>query len=93
MSVITKIELLGWQASTSKQMQEVKNFVMDSEILALTDTIVDKTVEIKRSLKIKLPDAIIAATAIVHDLTLLSRNDDDFRKVPGLKYLNPFSDI
>ena len=92
-SVITKIELLGWQAGSAKKLQDVKNFVEDSDVISLTDAVVDKTVEIKRTSKIKLPDAVIAATAIVHDFTLISRNDDDFRKVPGLKYINPFSDI
>jgi len=92
-SVISKIELLGWQAGSPKKMRDVEDFVQDSEIVPLTDTIVDKTVEIRRSTKIKLPDAVIAATAIVHDFTLITRNDDDFRKIPGLKYLNPFTDI
>lgn len=93
LSVITKIELLGWQAGSPQKMRDVEDFVQDSEIVPLTDAVVDKTVEIRRTVKIKLPDAVIAATAIVHDFTLISRNDDDFRKVPGLKYLNPFTDI
>ncbi len=92
-SVITKIELLGWQSDTLKQLNDVADFVQDSEILLLSDVVVDKTIELRRKFKIKLPDAVIAATAIVHDLTLISRNDDDFRKVPELKYLNPFTDI
>ena len=92
-SVITKIELLGWLAASSEKIRDVEDFVQDSEILQLTDVIVDKTIEIRRTLKIKLPDAVIAATAIVQDFTLISRNDDDFKKVPGLKYLNPFTDI
>ncbi len=60
---------------------------------SLLPQVVQKAIEINRSIKIKLPDAVIAATAIVNDFTLISRNDDDFEKVPGLKYLNPFSDI
>ncbi len=44
---------------------------------------------LRRSIKIKLPDTIIAATAIVHKLTLVSDNDVDFLRVPKLKYLNP----
>jgi predicted nucleic acid-binding protein len=69
------------------------NSVKDSLVLPLTNNIVDKAIEIRRSRKIKLPDAIIAATALAHDYTLISRNDDDFRKIPGLKYINPFTDI
>jgi hypothetical protein len=74
-------------------MQQIEAFVEDSTVLALDDRIVNKAIEIRRGLKIKLPDAVIAATAIVHDFTLLSRNDADFRQVPGLKYLNLFSDL
>ena len=38
--------------------------------------------------KIKTPDAIIAATAIVHKFTLLT-NDDDFKNIPGLQIIEP----
>ncbi|MEY4538677.1 MAG: hypothetical protein RLZZ306_434, partial [Bacteroidota bacterium] len=55
------------------------------------DEIVEKTIEIRRIYKIKLPDALIAATAIVFDLTLVSRNDKDFTQIPELKYINPFN--
>jgi predicted nucleic acid-binding protein len=61
----------------------------NSSIIALSDTIVDKCIEIRRNGKIKTPDAIIAATAIVHNFTLLT-SDSDFNRIPNLKTLNPF---
>lgn len=55
--------------------------------MELSDEIIEKKIELRRKVKIKLPDALIAATAIVHNLTLLlSTNDSDFLKVPKLKY-------
>jgi predicted nucleic acid-binding protein len=39
----------------------------------------------------KLPDAIIAATALVYDLTLISRNAADFKNIQGLKAVDPHS--
>ena len=48
-----------------------------------------KTGEIRKKNKIKLPDAIIAATALVNDLTLLSRNTKDFIKIKDLKLIDP----
>jgi hypothetical protein len=93
LSVIEKIELLGWLPPTPEAMQQIEAFVEDSTVLTLDDRIANKAIEIRRGLKIKLPDAVIAATAIVHDFTLLSRNDAGFRQVPGLKYLNLFSDL
>ena len=47
-----------------------------------------KTADIRKTHKIKLPDAIIAATALVHDLTLLTRNVNDFNKIKELNLIN-----
>jgi predicted nucleic acid-binding protein len=38
------------------------------------------------------PDAIVAATALVYQLTLMTRNEKDFKKVEGLSLYNPFED-
>lgn len=54
----------------------------------LTTEVVNKCVAIRRSRKIKTPDAVIAATAIVHDLTLIT-NDSDFDSIDGLRILKP----
>jgi tRNA(fMet)-specific endonuclease VapC len=90
-SVITKIELLGWNFPNSSKSEIHNEFVTQSNVFPLDDEIVEKTIEIRRTYKIKLPDAIIAATSIVFDLTLISRNDKDFTLIPGLKYINPFT--
>jgi predicted nucleic acid-binding protein len=52
-------------------------------LFPFTDDIKNLTIEIKQSKKIKLPDAIIAATALHLNLPLL-RADKDFRHIPGL---------
>ncbi len=49
-----------------------------------------KTVEIRKLYKIKLPDAIIAATAMTNNLILLSRNVSDFNQIDGLNLINPW---
>jgi predicted nucleic acid-binding protein len=85
-SIINKIELLGYQSVT----QEVRDLVSASLIIGLTDEIVNETIQIRKEYKIKLPDAVIAATAITLDLTLLSRNTSDFGKIRGLDLLDLF---
>ena len=55
-----------------------------SDVLSLTETVVQKTIELRKSYHIKLPDAIIAATALVYKLTIITRNTADFDKVSGL---------
>lgn len=48
------------------------------------------TVKIRRNHKIKLPDAIIAATAITKGMTLITRNAKDFTPITNLHVINPF---
>jgi len=89
-SVVTKIEVLGYNDIPHK-MSAMSNFVSLSEILPLNETVTDKTIDLKRSFrKMKLGDAIIAATAIVDNLVLVTRNVDDFKMIPSLTVLNPY---
>lgn len=84
-SVIVEIELLGFP-SVEKAIIE---FVARSAILPLNDTVVQQTILLRKKHRIKLPDAIIAATSIVHGLTLITRNKKDFMKIKGLEVVNP----
>ena len=70
-SVITKIEVLGFNAPT-EHYRLLTDFMADSTVLDLTGNIVDLTIDIRKRYKTKLPDAIIAATAIVYDLILIT---------------------
>jgi predicted nucleic acid-binding protein len=88
-SIITQIEVLRFN-TTDTSYQILRNFIQDSIIFNLNDLVVDKTIAICKSHKVKLPDAIIAATAITSDLILITRNTDDFKKIAGLKLLNPW---
>ncbi len=88
-SVITEIEALSWINPDLDKENIVREFISDAAILALSPSIVKQCVTIRRSKKIKTPDAIIAATAIVHNLTLIS-DDSGFSKIKGLEVINPF---
>ena len=84
-SVVSRMELLSWKANIIIETA-VQELVNVSSIFDLSEEIIQKTIEIRRKVKIKLPDAIIAATAIVNGFVLLSTNDKDFLRVPKLKY-------
>jgi predicted nucleic acid-binding protein len=58
--------------------------VNEAVIYHLTEEVIDKTIQIRRLKRMKLPDAIIAATALVHGLILLSKNTKDFIGIPDL---------
>lgn len=89
-SVITKIEALGFNFQSASEQNTIETFISGSNVLDIDKEIVDKTIEIRKSIKITLPDAIIAATALVYDFTLLSRNSKDFKNIPALKLQNPW---
>lgn len=89
-SVITEIEALSWVNPDKNKEQILKSFVQDATILELSSSVVAQCVTIRRSRKIKTPDAIIAATAIVHNLILIT-SDSDFINIPNLQIIDPHS--
>lgn len=89
-SVITEIEALSWINPDKAKEQIVKAFIEDATVLALTPAIVTQCISIRRSRKIKTPDAIMAATAIVHNLTIIT-SDSDFKNISGLQVIDPLN--
>lgn len=89
-SVITQIELLCWNTSETTT-QSIKNFISDSVVLDINNDVIAECVRIRKSKKIKTPDAIIAATALSYDLILITRNIKDFSNINGLIVIDPFS--
>lgn len=87
-SVITKIEVLGFRVTEDEYEKVLEDFVQDAMVFALNDLVIDKTIQIRRKHRIKLPDAIIAATALVYDFTLITRNTADFTGI--CKVINPW---
>jgi len=85
-SVINKIEVLGYITSG----KDIEDFIGLADILELTEEIANKTIDLRKVYKIKIPDAIIAATALVHKLSLITHNIKDFEKIQGLKVIDPY---
>ena len=83
-SVITRMELLSSQSLKPKDEEVIKEFIFDSTVFSLEENIITKTILLRRTNKIKLPDAIIAATAIVHNLQLITHNLKDFKNIHEL---------
>lgn len=62
-----------------------------SRILAVSDLVISEAVRMRQQRKMTLGDALIGATAITNDLTLVTRNVDDFDWIAGHRILNPFA--
>jgi predicted nucleic acid-binding protein len=90
LSVITKIELLSLRVPILDH-PIIHGFVNDGHICLVTDDIVNETIKVRQLTNIKVADAIIAATALITQSTLITRNVRDFRGVPKLVTLNPWT--
>jgi predicted nucleic acid-binding protein len=64
-SIITRIEVLGWQGHTEQSLIAARALLSLFEEINLNKAIADCCIELRKTYKIKLPDAIIAATALV----------------------------
>ena len=53
----------------------------------IDDPVAEETIQIRKKYKLKLGDALISATSIMHEAVLVTRNEKDFAKVEGIKLL------
>jgi hypothetical protein len=92
-SILTKIEFLGWDKHTPDGFEKCKQLIELANIYPVDEDIANKAIELRRKSSIKLADAVIAATAIMHNLKLVTRNVDDFKGIEGLEIMNPFESV
>lgn len=59
----------------------------------MDENIANKAIELRRKINIKLADAVIAATAIMHNLKLATKNTDDFKGIEGIEIIDPLKTI
>ncbi len=90
-SVITRIELLGWRKHSPASLQAAEVILQYISEIPLSEDIVRLCIRFRQDYPIKLPDAIIAATARHANVSLMTRNTADFEQIADLKLLNPFS--
>jgi len=89
-SILTKIEFLGWDKHTPEGFEKCKKLIESANVYPLDEEVANKAIELKRKVNIKLADAVIGATALVNDLKLATRNVDDFEMLEELNLVNPF---
>lgn len=74
-SDVTYAEVFGWHGITPKAEQELVNLLLGIPRLPISQDILECTIAIRRTYKIKLPDALILATAKTHNLQLLTLDE------------------
>ncbi len=90
-SVVTHIELFSSPRLSAAERAQLQQFVRLATVYhTLGPDIVAAAIELRVRRKTKTPDAITAATALAHGLTLRTRNTADFEQIAGLTVVNPF---
>lgn len=90
-SVITRMEILGWRGHTPDTRRQTEALLYQLNEIGLLPSVVAQVIDLRCRFSVKLPDAIIAASALVENLPLMTRNTADFKRIPGLLLTNPFA--
>jgi predicted nucleic acid-binding protein len=82
--------IIAWMeimvGSTAEDEDEIRAFLMKFQVVPLSQEIAERAVKVRRATKIKLPDAIVKATAEISGRTLVTRNTRDFPSgTPGVR--------
>lgn len=88
-SAISCVETLGYHKLSDDEKFYLQRFFDTVSVLPVTHAVIMTAIEIRQQRKMSLGDAIIAATALEHRQTLVTRNVKDFDWVEGLITFNP----
>ncbi|MEN0003390.1 MAG: type II toxin-antitoxin system VapC family toxin [Bacteroidota bacterium] len=92
-SAVSVVETLGYYKLSEKDKKYYESIFTVLQLLHITPEVINKSVEIRQAQNIKLGDAIIAATALLYDLELITRNIVDFEGIPGIQVTNPIYEL
>jgi predicted nucleic acid-binding protein len=88
-SAITRIEVLGFPNLSEQEEAAVRRLLNEFEEVAISNAVVERTIQIRKRLRIKIPDALVAASADTAQAVVVTRNTSDFQRVPGLTVVHP----
>ena len=89
-SSLSYVETLGYHRLTVVEKQFLEEFFSVSLVIPISQPVLDQAVMLRQIRRMSLGDAIIAGTALMHNLKLVTRNIKDFQWIEGLQLLNSF---
>lgn len=89
-SLITYMEVMGYAFNSKIEEDFIRDFCEGTLMIEITPPIVEQVIQLRRKHSIRLPDAIIAASAIEDNALLITRNTVDFKNIDSLQLFNPF---
>ncbi|HMD86384.1 MAG TPA: type II toxin-antitoxin system VapC family toxin [Terriglobia bacterium] len=90
-SVISYIEALGYHRLSAEERQFLERFFQATEVLPVSDAVVQWAIRLRQRRRMTLGDAIVAGTAVEHGRVLVTHNTEDFLWISELKLLDPLA--
>ena len=89
-SALSYLEVLGYHQLTADDRLYFNEFFEAARIIPISQAVIEQAVILRQQRRISIGDAIIAGTAIQYNMTLVTRNTEDFQWITELALLNPF---
>jgi predicted nucleic acid-binding protein len=87
-SLISKLEVLGYHQLTIVSRLDLERLLGNMSILPISNSVIDKAIQLRQQRRRSLGDAIIAATALLRNLPVLTNNVADFSDIEGLQVIS-----
>lgn len=90
-SAMTRLEVLGYSGLTPSDEKALRELLAEFEEVQVESVVIEEAIRLRKLHRLKSPDAIIAATALLQQAEVVARNTSDFKKVSGLTVLDTAS--
>lgn len=88
-SAISRLEILGFHGIKPDEQRYCEYIFHVLKQISVDDLILDEAIRLRKAYKCKIGDSIVAATALIFQAELVTRNVGDFKNIPGLIVRNP----
>ncbi|CAN5466481.1 type II toxin-antitoxin system VapC family toxin [soil metagenome] len=82
-SIISEMELYAYHSDNADALQILDSFIRSVSVINIEEKVKIETINVRRKSKLKLPDSIIAASALAYNIPLIT-SDAGFKKVSSL---------
>src|SRR5690606_26361903 len=87
-SEISRLEILGYHRIKPEEEERIMVFLQNIHHISISKEVIDRAIPIRKNKSMSVGDAIIAATALLNNLPLITANIQDFQHIEDLKLID-----
>ena len=91
-SNITRLEVMGYWRNSDDEFKRFELFFEAIHVLSVSSEVIDRAIQLRRQRSMGLGDALIASTALIHRLPLVTHNTRDFQSIAELELIDPLAE-